>query len=99
MHAVMSTAEWIGLTLAFLAPLPPEWERDASGRPDLPRPNGLVVGLVAGFLLAVTLVPLGLALAENRTLTAFGAQCRAAGGRVTHLPAEDGKPYRCDHRN
>lgn len=91
----MSAADYFGLTaLAFLAPLPPEW----TAPPGPPKGSGWILGLSAGFLLLVTIVPLSLALAEKRTMDDFGAACRRSGGRVSHIQSEDGRPYRCDHR-
>ncbi|GJE26996.1 hypothetical protein [Methylobacterium organophilum] len=84
---------FLGPILGFMAPLPPRWERAERHEPQAP--NFWLIGLIAWFLLVVTLVPLSLALAEGQALAAFGAQCRASGGRVTHVP-EDGRPYRCD---
>jgi hypothetical protein len=92
----MNATVWLGLSLAFLGPPPPR-----PGWPDRPpspgKPNGWVLGLIAWFLLIVTLTPLSLALSERGALSAFATECRNAGGRVTHVRAEDGRPYRCDH--
>ncbi|KAB1072451.1 hypothetical protein [Methylobacterium planeticum] len=92
----MTALVWVGLSVAFLGPPPPRrgWQ-DPPGPPR--RANGWVLGLIAWFLLVVTLTPLSLALSERGTLSAFSAECRSAGGRVTHARAEDGRPYRCDH--
>lgn len=91
----MSAAAYLELTtLAFLAPLPPEWPSP----PSHPKGSGWVIGLTAGFLLLVTLVPLSLALAEKWNLDAFGAACRTSGGYVSYMASEDRKPYRCAHR-
>lgn len=89
----MGVAYGLGLTvIAFLAPLPAE--RPARREP--PKGSRLVVGLVAVFLLAVTITPLSLALAEKWAIDSFATDCRASGGRVTHIPSEDGRPYRCE---
>lgn len=91
----MGLAHYLGLTtLAFLAPLPPEWP----ARPAPSKGNGWILGLSAGFLLLVTIVPLSLALAEKWAIDDFGASCRASGGRVSFIPSDDGRPYRCEHR-
>ncbi|WP_336490893.1 hypothetical protein [Methylobacterium nigriterrae] len=92
----MDALGWLGLTAAFLAPLPLErpWRE---GRTPPPRLNGWMLGLIAWFLLPVMLMPLSLAVSEHRALAVFGAACRESGGRVTHVRGEDGRPYRCDH--
>ena len=92
----MSAAAYLGLTaIAFLAPLPPEW---SSAPPPPRRGSGWILGLTAGFLLLVTLMPLSLALADKWTLDAFRANCRTSGGQINHSAAEDRRPYRCDPR-
>lgn len=91
----MSAAAYLGLTaIAFLAPLPPEW----SATPPPRRGSGWILGLTAGFLLLVTLMPLSLALAEKWTLDAFRADCLTSGGQVSYIAVEDRKPYRCERR-
>ncbi|WP_204262792.1 hypothetical protein [Methylobacterium sp. BTF04] len=89
----MGMADYLGLTtLAFLAPMAPEWPV----RRAPPKGNGWILGLSAGFLLLVTLVPLSLALAEKWAMDDFGAACRTSGGKVSYIPADDGRPYRCN---
>ena len=90
----MGLAQSLGLTLAFLAPLPREWP--GPRRPDLPRVNWWILGLTAWFLIALTCMPLSLALAEHWALQRIGAHCKASGGRVALVTTDDRRAYRCE---
>ncbi|MEA1833498.1 hypothetical protein U8607_15540 [Methylobacterium durans] len=90
----MSLVQGLCFTVAFLAPLPPEWS--GQGRPELPKLNWWIAGLTAWFLLAVTFMPLSLALAEHWAIQRIGASCKATGGRIALASREDRRSYRCD---
>ena len=92
----MNATVWLGLSVAFLGP-PPARRGWLHPRPVPGKPNGWVLGLIAWFLLIVTLTPLSLALSERGALSAFSTECSKMSGRVTHVRADDGRPYRCDH--
>ena len=93
----MSAADLISLTIGFMAPLPPEW-RERDERPAFPRANGWILGPLAGLTLLMWAAPFCFAWAAHLQYDAFRTRCDAAHGRLTHLPSNDGRPYRCDPR-
>ncbi|MFE1599664.1 hypothetical protein [Methylobacterium sp. ID0610] len=86
---------WVNcFTFAFLAPVPPDWS--GQDRPDPPRVNWWIIALTGWFLLAVSLTPLSLALAEHWAVQRFASRCKMSGGHFTHIVGGGRHPYRCD---
>lgn len=92
----MGTHYLLGLTaMAFLGP-PPVLRRTRPTRRDPPRGTGVTLCFALVFLLAVTVMPLSLALSDKWSIDTFAAECQASGGRLTYLRSEEGRPYSCD---
>lgn len=91
----MSALTWLGLSLAFLGPMPPI-------RPEPPEPappgqpgHAWAATLIMVSLCVITVVPMIAIWSFHRPLAAPRARCEAEGGRWTAI-ALDG-PYRCEH--
>ena len=86
----MSALEWVGLTIAFLAPMSPE-------RPEPLQPlpgNEWVASLIMASVVAMMVVPMITIWTFHRPIEALRARCEASGGHLT--PTSLDGPYRCD---
>ena len=94
----MSTLAWAGLTLAFLAPVPPlrEWPEQPK-HPALGSVNWFVLFLCGSFALLFAASPIAAAINASRTYDAYRLRCETAGGTMLHV-WHGGQPYTCDHR-
>ena len=89
----MSAIGWIGLTLAFLAPPPPE-------RPERPVPargHAWAAALVIGSVCLMMVVPMVAIWGFHRPEGGFRARCTAAGGQVRAAGLDGSGPLRCEH--
>ncbi len=87
----MSALDWFGLTLAFLAPLPPE-------RPIPPEPmrgSALAAALVIGSICLVTVLPMITIWSFHRPESGFRRHCEARGGQVRPTYLDGSGPQRC----
>ena len=89
----MSTLTFIGLTLAFLGPVPPMRREPPERQPELPG-SAWAATLIMVSLCVITIVPMITIWSFHRPLSAPRARCEADGGRWTPT-ALDG-PYRCE---
>ncbi|GJD77655.1 hypothetical protein [Methylobacterium gregans] len=88
----MSALDWFGLTLAFLAPLPPE-------RPVPPEPmrgSALAAALVIGSICLVMVLPMVMIWTFHRPEGEFRRHCEARGGLVRPTYLDGSGPQRCD---
>lgn len=88
----MSALGSIGLTLAFLAPLPPE-------RPERRVPAGgpaWAAALVIGSVCLMMVVPMVAIWGFHRPEGGFRARCTAAGGQVRAAGLDGSGPLRCE---
>ena len=94
----MITPLCAGLTLAFLAPVPPmrEWI-EKPRRPARGSVNWLVLSLCGGCVLLFAVSPIVAAISASRTYDTFRMRCETAGGTVLH-GWQGGQSYTCDHR-
>ena len=94
----MITLVYAGLTLAFLAPVPPmrEWPKKPK-HPARGSVNWLMLSLCSGFALLFAASPIAAAINASRTYDAYRVRCETAGGTVLHV-WHGGQPYTCDHR-
>jgi hypothetical protein len=88
----MSGLDWVGLTTAFLAALPPPRPE----RPETERSNARMACLLAGLGILMSLSTFFVAWSVHRNYDAFRARCEVFGGRVTNVP-DMGLPFRCSH--
>ena len=94
----MVISAWAGLTLAFLAPVPPmrEWtekpKRSARGSV-----HWLVLSLYGGLALLFAASPIAAAIGASRAYDGFRVRCETAGGTVLH-GWHGWHPYTCDRR-
>ena len=88
---------WTGMTLVFLAPVPPmhDWTEEPR-RPALGAVNWLVLSLCGGFALLVTASPILTAVSSSRAYDAFRTRCAVEGGTVRYV-WQGARPYTCDH--
>ena len=89
----MSTIDWIGPTLAFLAPLP-------IPRPDEPeRPAGAewVVALVIGSVCLMMVLPMITIWSFHRPDEGLRASCKASNGHIAYASLDGSGPVRCDY--
>ncbi|GJD56147.1 hypothetical protein [Methylobacterium dankookense] len=88
----MSAIGAIGLTLAFLAPPPPE-------RPERPAPSGghaWAAALVIGSVCLIMVVPMVAIWGFHRPEGGFRARCAALGGQVRVAALDGSGPLRCE---
>lgn len=91
----MTTLAWTGLTLAFLAPAPPMYERpETPRRPAFGSVNWLVLFLCGGFALLLAASPILTAISASRAYNSFRARCEAGGGTILHV-WHGWQPYTC----
>ncbi|GJE61713.1 hypothetical protein [Methylobacterium trifolii] len=89
----MSAFEWIGLTLAFLAPLPPE-----QPAPPAPLPGNAWAGaVVMGSVVLTMVLPMLAIWSFHRPHDAVRARCQASGGRIAPSYLDGSGPYHCRH--
>lgn len=88
----MSSIEWIGLTLAFLGPMP-------APRPEKPeRPAGAewVMALVVGTVCLTMVLPMITIWTFHRPDEGIRARCRASNGHIAYASLDGSGPLRCD---
>lgn len=88
----MILLDGLGLTLAFLAPMPPT----RPGPPNRPHGSAWAAALVMASLCLMMVLPMIAIWSFWGPHDPFRVRCESAGGHVIQSPSEGVRPYRCD---